>query len=64
MLALAVAKDYSTRGEAMRALANFAANTEVQPMILDQGGLSSMIECLHLDDMLCKRYGALAIGKF
>lgn len=62
LIALASGKDAISKGEACRALANLAANTEVQQQILKEGGLQPLASSIMTDDPICERFAALAIA--
>jgi hypothetical protein len=62
LIALAMGNDLNTKGEACRALANLAANRDVQQQIMTQGGLRPMVNGVRNNNIACQRFGALGIG--
>ena len=55
LIALAISNDPDTQGESCRALANLAANRDVQQQIMSQGGLRPLIQALAVDNVTNQR---------
>jgi len=61
-VALALSSDLNTKGEASRAIANLAANVDVQLTLIKEGCLQPMVEALQADEVNCQRFAALCVA--
>ena len=59
---VALSEDTNTKGEASRAIANLAANADVQQTLLKEGVLLPMVKALEIDDINCQRFSALCLA--